>query len=157
MGVDADVGPVLLRAVHVEPPVSYRYPAGADAIVRLTLFDLGDRHDALIAVSTPSARRVDIHWDRDCDGDAERVRRLPLRPTNAGQLTPVPAAGPFDRYHLRVVELRQPVLAGTTVPLTFTFERAGRLDTAALVLPSDAPMPEPSRVCTGWRRETNRD
>ena len=50
MGVDADVGRVLVRAVHVEPPVGDRYPAGADAIVRLTLFNEGDRPDALIAV-----------------------------------------------------------------------------------------------------------
>jgi copper(I)-binding protein len=149
MGADASVGSVLLRAVHLRPPPGDRRPPDANAIVAVTLFDEGDAPDTSVSVSAPAAERVELRWDRVCDGTAEIVRRLPLRPLGG---LPEPAAGagaaPFDPYDLRLVGLREMVFAGAATPLVFTFQAAGRVEIDAPVLPADAALPEPSRGCT---------
>jgi copper(I)-binding protein len=147
MGVDSAVGPILLRAVHVEAPPGGGYPPGGEATVRLTLINEGDEPDALVSVASPAADRVEIRWDRDCDGWAEAVGVLPMLPANPGPREEASLARPFDPYHLRLVDLRQEVLAGTVVPLVLTFAEAGDHRTAAYVLPPDARLVEPRRRC----------
>jgi periplasmic copper chaperone A len=150
IGVDSEIGPILLRAVHAPAPGGGRYPAGSDATVMLTLVNESDTTDALVFVETPDAERVEIRWDRRCDGTAEVVPLLPLAPAEIPLSATAEAAGaqPFDPYSLWLVNLHRTVLAGTEVPLVFTFQRAGRLATAAYVQPSRAPLPEPSRNCS---------
>jgi copper(I)-binding protein len=134
MGVDSEIGSILLRATHAMAPEGGRYPPGSDATVVLTMINESDSADALMAVSAPDAERIEIRWDRQCDGTSE-----------------VSVARPFDPYHLRLVALRRTILAGTTVPLVFVFENAGRPEAAAYVRPAKAPLPEPSRGCSGRR------
>ena len=151
MGVDSAIDSVLLRAVHLEAPPGGQYPAGADATVRLTLIDEGPSPETLESVWTPLADRVEIHWDRGCDGDSEAVPGLPLLPTNGDDAYRTDLARPFDPYHLRLVDLRRDVLAGTVVPLVFTFSVVGRHETAAYVLPRHANFREPNRRCVRSR------
>jgi len=52
----------------------------------------------------------------------------------------------FDAYRIRLVDLNREIAAGTTVPVTFRFARAGAITVAAAVQPS-VPRAEPSTRC----------
>ncbi|RZQ61430.1 copper chaperone PCu(A)C [Amycolatopsis suaedae] len=141
LGTSAEIGEVKLRNVYVERPDDGAHRPGDSARVAFTVVSSENADDRLTAVTTGHAREVRINWDQHCDGTAEPVTALPLR--NGG----VP--GPADRavtghlpYHLTLVGFTREVLAGTTVPLTFTFARAGTVTVDAMVQPrdpSDAP------------------
>lgn len=148
MGADAEVGDIQLRSVHIEAPAGPRYQAGDSAVVWLTVLNQGRQLDNLVDVTTPYGRQVEIRWDQACDGEAEQVDTLPLLPADPVPDPPTFGAPPFDNYHLRIVGLNREVLAGTTVPLTFSFADAGRVDLQAHVQPSTVTRPEPSTRCT---------
>ena len=146
-GVDSVAGSLRILAVHVVAPAGDGYPSGSDLRVILTIVNVGAAPDALVGASSPDAERVEIRWDRDCDGRPEVVPRLPIAPEEA----PAPAnragVGPFDPYDLLVVAVRHDVPAGTNVPLSLTFERAGKVSTSAYVQPRSANITEPVRRC----------
>jgi copper(I)-binding protein len=146
-GVDSVAGSLRILAVHVVPPAGNGYPSGSNLRVIFTVVNVGVAPDALVGASSPDAERVEIRWDRDCDGHAEVVPRLPI----AAEEAPAPAnragVGPFDPYDLVVVAVRHDVPAGTTVPLSLIFERAGKVSTSAYVQPRSANIAEPVRRC----------
>jgi copper(I)-binding protein len=146
-GVDSVAGSLRILAVHVVAPSGDGYPSGSDLRVILTIVNVGAAPDALVGASSPDAERVEIRWDRNCDGRPEVVARLPIAPEEA----PAPAnragVGPFDPYDLLVVAVRHDVPAGTNVPLSLTFERAGKVSTSAYVQPRSAHIAEPVRRC----------
>jgi copper(I)-binding protein len=143
-GVDSVAGSLRILAVHVVAPAGDGYPSGSDLRVILTIVNVGAAPDALVGASSPDAERVEIRWDHDCDGRPEVVPRLPIAPEEA----PAPAgAGPFDPYDLLIVAVRHEVPAGTTVPLSLIFERAGKVGTSAYVQPRSANIAEPVRRC----------
>jgi len=128
IGAEGRSGDILLRGVRVAAPPQPQYPAGAEADVWLTLLNEGRQPDTLTGVSSPDARSVDIRSDDDCDGTATTVSTLTLPPAIT---LPGPAYSdnpattrPFEAYSLRLVNLTREVLAGTTVSLTFEFQRA---------------------------------
>jgi copper(I)-binding protein len=146
-GVDAATGNLRILAVHVAAPAGDAYPKGSDLRVILTIVDVGVQPDALVAVSTPDARRSEIRWDRNCDGKPDVVDRLPI----AAAADPVrgdDGVRPFDPYDVVLVGARRDVQAGTDVPLTLKFATAGTVDTNAYVLSKTAHISEPVRACT---------
>ena len=147
MGTNNRIGPVRLLSVHVEAPLDVRYRVGDDARVWLTLLNEGPSPDVLRSVRSPVAGTTQIRWDDDCDGVATAVPALTLKPVQPNLAYSPPGVPPFDAYHLRLVDINREVLAGTTIPLTFTFDRAGTVTVQAPVQPSNAVRPEPSRRC----------
>ena len=147
MGVNGQVGDVLLRSVHVEAPPEPAYRVGSDARVWFTVINSGRQPDALVAVTSPVAAAVEIRWDDDCDGRFDTVPALPLAPAEPAVVDPTGAAVPFDAYHLRLRGLTRDVIAGTNVEVTFRFQRAGQVSLRAFVQPSNAPRAEPSTRC----------
>ena len=87
------------------------------------------RYLAYVRVERRLAERtVAIYADDDCDGTATTVSTLILPPADT---LPAPVHSdnpsttrPFESYRLRLVDLTRDVLAGTTVSLTFRFQRA---------------------------------
>ncbi|MEU8608888.1 copper chaperone PCu(A)C [Actinoplanes sp. NPDC048791] len=146
-GFDSVAGTLRILAVHVVPPVGDEYRSGSDLRVVLTIVNVGAAPDALIGASSPDAARVEIRWDRDCDGRPDVVSRLPIASAEAAAPEKPAGVGPFDRYDLLVVAVRRDLPAGTTIPLTLTFERAGKLNTSAYVQPRSANITEPVRRC----------
>lgn len=148
MGTNATAGDIGLYSVHLAAPPEplTSHPPGAEPLAWLTLVNNGRSVDTLTSVSSPYARRVAIYWDRACDGVAEEVPELPLRPTfpDTGAAA-AQAAPPFARYHLRLVDLTTELLAGTNVPVDFRFARAGEVRVFAQILPE--PLPEPTSRC----------
>jgi len=80
MGPNVRVGSIQLRSVHVEAPPDPTYSAGADPILWLTLHNDGRVSDTLVSVTTPVAKRAEIRWDDNCDGDYTTVDTLTLQP-----------------------------------------------------------------------------
>jgi copper(I)-binding protein len=96
----------------------------------------------LVAVSTPVAGVVEIH-EMSMDGSVMRMRALPGGlPLPAGQAVTLAPGG----YHVMLMDLKQPLNAGDTVPVTLTIEGAdGQRETLQLQAPVRAlgamPMP----------------
>jgi copper(I)-binding protein len=147
MGTNARVGPIQLIGVHVDAPADVRYRPGDEARLWFTVFNQAPTADVLRSVSSPVAGTTQIRWDADCDGIGTDVAALTLRPVQPNPATAPPGVPPFDAYHVQLIELNREILAGTTIPVTFAFDRAGSVTVEALVQPSNAVRPEPSNRC----------
>jgi len=77
----------------------------------------------LVSVSTPVAGVAEVH-EMKMEGDVMR-----MRPAGAIDL---PVGRPFElkpgSYHVMLQELKQPLAAGSTVPLTLVFRNAGGIE-----------------------------
>lgn len=103
--------------VRPTPPAA---PAGAGY---LTITNKGVKPDRLLAGSSPWVREVQVH-EMKLDGDVMRMRPVP------GGI-PVPAGGSVTLapggYHLMLIGLKRPFVAGGRVPVTLRFARGGTM------------------------------
>lgn len=85
----------------------------------------GSSADKLIALSSPVAKTTEIHT-MAMEGNLMKMREvdggLEIKP---GQKI---AMQPGNGYHIMLMGLTQPLKAGDKVPLTLTFEKAGKID-----------------------------
>ncbi len=90
--------------------------------------------DRLIAAASPAAQKIEIHAIKVVGGSIA-MRRLDdgLKVPPHTTLTLKPRG-----YHLLLTGLTQPLAVGARVPVTLTFETAGRRDVELLV---EAPGP----------------
>jgi copper(I)-binding protein len=96
-------------------------PAGA---AYMTIENTGKNADKLIAASSPAAKSVQIHT-MSMQGDVMKMREvsdIELKPSTRTELKP------GDGYHLMLMGLKQPLKAGDKVPVTLTFEKAGKVE-----------------------------
>jgi copper(I)-binding protein len=121
-GANAQVGQVLLRDVQVTTGTT---DPNRDATVRLTLVNKAGQPDALTAVASDVAGRVEILADSGCSRSTARLA-LP--------------AGPSAQYLIRLSDLRTGLVRGGNVPITFTFANAGTITVPAPV-DSDTVLP----------------
>jgi copper(I)-binding protein len=98
----------------------------------MTITNTGGGADRLTGGSTPVAGRVEIHT-MSMDGGVMRMRQLEdgLEVPAAGDVTLKPGS-----FHIMLMDLKQPLKAGDTVPLTLTFEGAGSIETTLNVRPA---------------------
>jgi len=90
----------------------------------LTITNGGTADDRLVSASTPAAGVTQIH-EMKMDGDVMKMNELPdglVIP--AGQSVALEPGG----YHLMLMQLTGPLVEGTTVPVTLTFEKAGSVE-----------------------------
>ncbi len=90
----------------------------------LTVTNKGTTPDRLIAVRTPVAAQAEIH-EMKMDGDVMRMRELDKGLEIPPGATVTLAPGGF---HLMLMNLKQPLLKDTRVPVTLVFEKAGSID-----------------------------
>lgn len=132
--VAAGVATVDLRDAWVRPTVPGQ--SGTGAFMKLTS-PTGAR---LVGVSTPVAGVAEVH-EMKLDGDTMKMRAvkggldLP-----AGQTVELKPSG----YHVMMMDLKEPMPKGTSVPMTLTFEDAKgartKLETTLMVgIPEGAP------------------
>ncbi|WP_298235188.1 copper chaperone PCu(A)C [uncultured Azohydromonas sp.] len=131
----AGVAPVDVREAWARPTVPGQRSTGVYG--RLTA-GAGIR---LVGGSTPLAESVEVH-QMAMEGNVMRMRALEqgleLPPGQGVELAP-------GGYHLMVTGLRQPVAAGSTLPLTLRFiDGEGRESSLALQVPVPAKAPEAS-------------
>jgi copper(I)-binding protein len=129
---------LVAAAVLVAPAVGHQFELGALVIHQpwsrstaegmpmgvayLSITNNGKVADALLAASSPVATRVEIHQTTIIDGVA-RMRPLAEVGIAAGATVKIEPGG----IHLMLVDLRTPLTAGKTVPLTLDFRVAGRI------------------------------
>lgn len=119
-----------LHDLRIERPYSRPTPPGArSGAAYFTIRNLGDTSDKLVGVGSPVSKSAQVH-SMTMDGNVMRMRALPSLdiPPN-GSVTLGPGS-----YHVMLVGLSHPLTAGDKVPLTLTFEKAGKVDISADVI-----------------------
>ena len=73
----------------------------------------------LVGVATPVAGTAEVH-EMKMDGDVMRMRAVPKLDLPAGKAVELKPGG----YHVMLMDLKQPLAAGSTVPLTLVLRNA---------------------------------
>ena len=118
------------KAIEVVHPYTFATPepGGRDAIVRMTLRNSSKQLERLKSAASVIAERVEIVVPKAAAGNGNNpVRpRLEIKPGGEVELSETVS-------HLRLVGLKRPLVAYDTLPVTLTFDKAGRLDIDVLV------------------------
>lgn len=86
--------------------------------------------DRLVAATSPVAGTVELHTHLH-EGGVMKMRQV-----QAIELAPgKPAVLETGGYHIMMLDLKQPLKAGETIPLTLTFEKAGKVEVQVPVRP----------------------
>jgi copper transport protein len=96
----------------------------------MTIANNQDAGDALIAASSPWAEAVTLHRS-SMDGGIARMQSVAALPLPARSHLSLAPGG----YHLMLTGLYSPLVAGDTVPITLTFQKAGAVDLMLTVRP----------------------
>jgi copper(I)-binding protein len=90
----------------------------------LVVANKGATSDRLVAVRTVASQQAQIHQMK-MEGDVMRMRELEkgLEIPAGGTVTLAPGG-----FHLMLIGLTAPLKAGTRVPVTLVFEKAGSID-----------------------------
>ncbi|MEC5211625.1 copper(I)-binding protein [Polaromonas sp. CG_9.5] len=94
---------------------------GTGAFMNITAKD-GSK---LVGVSSPVAGVAEVH-EMKMDGDIMRMRAVPVLDLPLGQTVQLKPGG---GYHVMMMELKQGLPKGTTVPLTLRFQDAKGVET----------------------------
>jgi copper(I)-binding protein len=104
-------------------------PGGAKtAAVYLTLHNSGAVDDRLISVSTSMAEKAELHTTAN-DNGVMRMRSVAALNVKAG----VPIELKPGGYHIMLLDLKGPLVAGQSFPLSLTFDKAGKVEVMAVV------------------------
>lgn len=122
--------------VSIERPWARATPPGVQIGAAYAVIRNKGQADRLLKVTTPVSARVEVHKTTQVDG------RMQMRPVTTLDL---PAGGNLTfgpgGLHLMLVDLKQPLQAGTQVPLTFVFEKTGPIAVQAAVAPIGSTLP----------------
>lgn len=122
-GGRAQAGPVSIEGAYVRESIGRAPNSGA----YLTL--TGTAADRLIAVASPAAERVELHTHMMDDKGVMRMRPVAGIDVAPGTPTRLQPGG----FHIMLLGVRAPLVAGATIPLTLTFEKAGSVTFAVPV------------------------
>jgi iron complex outermembrane receptor protein len=118
-GHDYQVGKIFIAHPWSRPTA----PGMPMGVAYFTLENRGSTEDALVSASTPAATRVEFHQTTMSEGIA-RMRPLAQVVLPPGKPVKVEPGG----IHMMLVDLKQPLAAGTQVPLTLVFRDAGKAE-----------------------------
>lgn len=112
-------------SITIESPFSRATPGGAQVgSGYMTIINKGSVADRLVAASSPASGKVEIH-EMIMDGNVMKMREIPGGlPVDAGKTVSLAPNG----YHLMLIDLKAPLKQGGKVPVTLTFEKAGKID-----------------------------
>ncbi len=117
--------------LQIGHPFARATPPGAQSGgAFFTVHNAGHQADRLLAVASPAAAAAELHR-MTMDGNVMKMRAVDAIDIAAGATVTLGTAG----YHVMLTGLKHPLVAGQSVPLTLTFERAGRVDVSASVEP----------------------
>lgn len=105
---------------------------GRIGVAYLTIIDNG-APDRLVGASSPVAARVELHQSAVDHGIAT-MRSVTALAVTQGR----PAVLAPGGYHLMLIDLKQPLAAGQTYPLTLDFAKAGAVAATVTVAPQGA-------------------
>jgi copper(I)-binding protein len=122
-------------AITVEQPWARATPAGATTgAVYMTLANKTATADRLTAASSDVAGKVQVHEMAVANGIMQ-MRELSdgLAIPAGGSVTLKPGG-----YHVMLMGLKKPLIAGQTLPLTLTFAKAGNISITVPIQPVGA-------------------
>ncbi len=113
--------------IVIEDPWSRSTPQveGGTGIAYMTFSNQGDAADRLVAAKTPVAAAVEFHID---EVDANGV--MHMRMVDGGVIDILPGETVLLQpagLHIMLIDLTEPLEAGTSYPLTLKFERVGEI------------------------------
>lgn len=120
------VGALTIGHPWARATVGTSRPGGA----YLTVTNKGAEADRLIGAECAIAERVELHRS-GMEGGMMRMTPVEAIEVPAGGKVALEPGG----YHLMLLGLKQPLSAGTKVPLTLVFEKAGRVAVEVSVEP----------------------
>jgi copper(I)-binding protein len=94
----------------------------------------GGQADKLLRVSTSAAGAVEIH-SMTMDGNVMKMRAIAAVDVPPHATTALKPGG----YHVMLLDLKRPLAAGETIPLTLTFEKTGVVEVPMRVEPAGTP------------------
>jgi copper(I)-binding protein len=112
---DLEIAGAFSRATRPNAPVGGAY---------FTITNTGAADDRLLAVSTPVAGTAEIH-QMQMEGDVMKMNEVPesLVIPAGGKVTLKPGG-----FHVMLMELKAPLVEGQSIPVTLTFEKAGKVE-----------------------------
>lgn len=108
-------------------------PAGA---AYLTVTNTGKQPDRLVAASTPAAKTTELHTHIH-DNGVMRMRPVEAIEVPAGGTVALKPGG----LHVMMMGLNAPLAQGSTVEVTLTFEKAGKVTVPVAVQAAGAAAP----------------
>ena len=133
--------PPAVQAVNVWARAT---PQGAKTgAAYMTLVNQGQTDDRLIGVATPVAGEAQIH-SMSLENGVMMLRPVPGIDVKAGATAMLK---PGD-YHVMLMDLKQPLIEGSSFPITLTFEKAGKVQVTAKIagigaMDRSLPSPKP--------------
>jgi len=100
----------------------------------LSITNTGTTPDRLVSAKSPAADMVQVH-EMKMDGNVMRMREIEKGLEIAPGATVTLAPGGL---HLMMMGLKAPFKQGEKVPVTLTFEKAGKIDVELVVVPIGA-------------------
>jgi copper(I)-binding protein len=132
-----------LPATAQQPPIKVetawaRASAGESktGAAYLTLHNMSTQPDRLLSVATPVAGKAEMH-NHIMVGNVAQMRPVDAIEVSPGSPTVLQPGG----LHLMLLDLKAPLKAGQSFPVTLVFEKAGRIETSVAVQGLRAPAP----------------
>ena len=131
--VVATTHPLLAHAenagdITIVHPWSRPAAQGQNGVIYLDIKNMGAAEDRLLSVGTPLAERVELHRSTMEDG-IHRMEKVDSIAVPAGGTVELAPGG----LHVMLVKLKFMLMAEETIPVTFTFEKAGDITTGVSV------------------------
>lgn len=124
---DFKLGPLRIDHPYATPTA----PGAANAAAYLRgIRNTGDQPDRLLGASTPAARAVELHRSVIDAQNVMRMRAIDGIDLPANAEVRLRHGG---EHHLMLIDVKQPLKAGDSFPMTLRFERAGQRDVMVLV------------------------
>jgi copper(I)-binding protein len=114
--------------LRIEHPYARPTPPGARTGGAYLTIENRGQQDRLIRVATPAAGAAEIH-SMTMEGNVMRMRAVAAVEIPSHATTALKPGG----FHVMLMDLKQPLVAGGTLPLSLTFEKAGTIDVTARV------------------------
>ncbi len=105
-----------------------RASSGQTGAVYMTIKNTGAVDDRLVAAAAPVAGQVQFHVETN-EGGVMKMRPLSAIDLKANAQASLKPGG----MHVMLIGLKQALKAGSSFPLTLTFEKAGKIDVTVAV------------------------
>ena len=115
--------------IHIMKPWSRPLPAvSVNGAAYMTIMNKGDTPVRLLSVSTPAAKKAELH-NHTMEGGLMR-----MRPVEAVEVTPGGRAVlQPGGLHVMLMGLSKPLVEGNAFPLTLHFEHAGSIEVKVMI------------------------
>lgn len=115
--------------IEVSDPWARATPSRArSGAAYMTLSNRGERRDKLVAISTPVARKAELHTHL-MEDNIMKMRRVQGVEVHPGEKSVFKPGG----LHIMLMGLSKPLRQGHVFPMILTFETAGRIEVQVVV------------------------